>query len=52
MYKKENERENKSVNENKNENKNENNFDFPLNKKELLNKVMDFFIGNKNMFFQ
>jgi hypothetical protein len=48
MYKKENERENKSVNENKNEN----NFDFPLNKKELLNKVMDFFIGNKNMFFQ
>jgi len=46
MYKNENEKKNENENEKKND------FDFQLNKKELVNKVMDFFIGNKNMFFQ
>jgi len=35
-----------------NEKEIKNNFDLPLNKKELINKVIDYFIGNKNMFFE
>ena len=39
-------------NKSENDNKNKNDFNLPFNKKELLNKVIDYFVGNKNMFFE